>query len=128
MKFPPLGLAAIACLLLASPCGAQNEAHAPPGWIAAAQSGCKIWNPQPEANESVTWSGGCTDGFASGEGTLQWYEQGKLDMKFEGHYQNGKRNGYGVLTDTNGNRVAGEWRDDEPVPAGANEIDYIERM
>lgn len=118
--------AAAALLLIASPAGAQSEHPARPGWIAASGTGCKIWNPAPQPDETVTWSGGCKNGFADGDGTLQWFEQGKPDVRFEGGYQGGKRNGYGVLIDPNGNRVAGEWRNDEPVPASGNEIDFIE--
>jgi hypothetical protein len=118
--------AGAAFLLFALPAGAQTEG-ARPGWIAASHTGCKIWNPAPQPEESVTWSGGCKNGFAEGEGVLQWFEQGKPDAKFEGAYQGGKRNGYGILTDAKGNREAGEWRNDEPIPAGGNEIDFIER-
>ncbi len=119
--------AAAAILLIAFHGSAQTEHQAPPGWIADPKTGCKIWNAAPQPDESVRWSGSCKDGLADGQGTLQWIEKGQPDVRYDGEYHNGKRNGYGVVTDPNGNRIAGEWRDDEPVPLSGNEIDFIER-
>lgn len=42
-------------------------------WIIT-DKGCKVWNPSPQPNESVTWSGECVDGKAHGNGILQWYQ------------------------------------------------------
>ena len=107
------GLIAIAAIqLVAFEAMAQANNPAPPDWITAANQPCKIWNPAPEPDESVTWSGPCTDGFASGQGVLRWTVNGKLDAVFEGSYANGKRNGHGVLMTADGNRVEGEWRND----------------
>lgn len=41
-------------------------------------AGCKVWNPAPVPNETVTWSGRCINGFADGYGTETWYENGKI--------------------------------------------------
>ena len=113
-------LIAIAAIqLVALQAAAQTNDRAPPDWITAANQPCKIWNPAPEPNESVTWSGQCTDGFASGQGILRWTVNGKLDAVFEGSYAMGKRNGHGVLMTADGNRIEGEWRNDMLlVPAG----------
>ncbi len=97
------------------PAAAQDQT-ASPGWITATNQPCKIWNPAPQPNEAVTWSGGCKDGLASGKGVLKWTENGKPDAQFEGEYANGKRNGAGVLTLPDGNRIASVWKDDEEVP------------
>ena len=56
---------------------AQTNESAAPGWITATNQKCKIWNPEPQSNESVTWSGPCKDGLASGKGILHWTEDGK---------------------------------------------------
>ena len=114
--------AAIVILGLGIPVRAQEEDHAPPDWIADAKTGCKVWNPAPEGDETVRWSGPCKNGYADGMGTLLWTENGQPAEKFVGAYQGGKRNGHGVLTDTKGNRVEGDWRDDIPVTMGVNEI------
>jgi hypothetical protein len=101
---------------------AQTDNPAPPGWITATNQPCKIWNPEPQPNESVTWSGPCKDGFASGKGILRWTEDGKPDAEFDGEYANGKRNGSGVMIAPDGQRIDGEWADDEPVAADPNAI------
>ncbi|MDE2692342.1 MAG: hypothetical protein OXI49_17750 [Acidobacteriota bacterium] len=34
--------------------------------------GCYVWNPFPQTEETITWSGGCTGGRPSGTGELAW--------------------------------------------------------
>jgi hypothetical protein len=116
--FLALAGAALACSL---PAAAQDRT-ASPDWITATNQNCKIWNPEPQPNESVTWSGGCKDGLASGKGVLRWTEDGKPDAVFEGEYANGKRNGAGVLTLPDGRREAGTWANDEPVQSPRDAI------
>jgi MORN repeat len=101
---------------------AQTQAPAPPAWITAKNKPCKIWNPEPQPNESVTWSGPCKGGYASGNGILRWTENGKPDVEFDGDYANGKRNGHGVLITPDGKRAEGQWADDEPVVVDPNAI------
>ena len=36
------------------------------------RSGCYKWNPNPQPNETVSWSGSCVDGKASGRGKVVW--------------------------------------------------------
>ena len=40
--------------------------------------GCKVWNPKPQPEETVEWTGPCVDGYADGEGSLRWYKSGIL--------------------------------------------------
>jgi hypothetical protein len=70
----------------------------------------------------VTWSGACKGGFASGKGILEWTENGRPDLKFDGEYANGKRNGPGVLITPDGHRTEGLWVNDEPVTGNGNSI------
>ena len=101
---------------------AQTEKPVAPGWITATNQPCKIWNPQPQPNESVTWSGPCQGGFASGKGILHWTEHGKPDAEFDGEYAKGKRNGFGVIITPDGQRTEGDWANDEPVAIDPNAI------
>jgi hypothetical protein len=117
-------VAVVAILGLAFQSAAQTDEQAPPAWIADSMTGCKIWNPAPEPHESVHWAGPCKDGFAEGKGTLQWTENGKLGDRYDGEYQHGKRNGHGVVTDSDGHRIEGNWLDDELLQPGATEIDF----
>ena len=114
-------IAAAALLLFAFHAQAQTERQAAPDWIVAANKPCKIWNPNPQPNESVTWSGGCEDGYASGQGVLLWTQDGKLDVEFDGVYAKGKRNGHGVMIAPDGKRFEGVWVDDELLrPSGGS--------
>jgi hypothetical protein len=111
-----IGLIATAVILsVAVKAVAQTDDPIPPNWITATNQPCKIWNPEPQPNESVTWSGSCTDGFASGKGVLRWTENGKPDLEFDGEYANGRRNGPGVIITPDGHRVPGVWADDQPL-------------
>jgi hypothetical protein len=103
-------IAVAAFLLVATSSVAQTNT---PTWITVTNQPCKVWNPNPIPNESVTWSGGCTDGYASGMGLLRWMVNGMLDVEFEGRYANGKRNGHGVLKTSDGQSIEGDWLNDE---------------
>jgi len=115
-------IATVGIVFVAFRAMAQADNPMPPGWITATNQPCKIWNPEPQQNESVTWSGPCKDGFASGKGILRWTEDGKPDAEYDGEYANGKRNGSGVMITPDGQRTEGEWADDEPVAVDPNAI------
>lgn len=88
-------------------------------WVADAKSGCQVWNPNPQLDEAVNWSGSCAKGRAEGHGVVQWskgdvaYEtdegewrdgrqvnNGKQSWptgRYEGELANGEPNGHGVL-------------------------------
>jgi hypothetical protein len=124
--------------------GASLPAAADPapagGWIAYSRTGCRAWNPNPQPEETIAWSGGCENGVLQGNGVLQWYKEGKptetdegefrdgklnghsvltwADERFEGDYRDGKANGRGVEAWANGNRYEGEFRDDKRSGGG----------
>lgn len=102
----------IAAIFAATHAAAQPQ-KPKPDWITTTNQPCKVWNPEPQPNESVTWSGDCKDGFATGTGALRWTEDGKPDMVFDGEYRDGKRNGHGVLTTPDGVVFDGEFRNDK---------------
>ena len=104
-----------------------------PNWIIAANQPCQLYNPYPEPGETVTWSGGCSNGKASGEGREVWrgsygeevyvgsmrdgrphgrgtYTHANGD-RYEGQWRNGKEHGHGTYTFAQGERYEGEWRD-----------------
>ena len=119
MHFRRIIIAIAAFVVLATQGMAQTTN--PPDWITVTNQPCKVWNPNPVPNESVTWSGECTNGFASGEGVLRWTLNGKLDAEYRGRYANGKRHGHGVLILADGRRIEGEWFNDELL-SGENAI------
>ena len=80
-----------------------------PNWIIAENQLCQLWNPYPEPGETVTWSGACLDGKASGEGREVW-RSSKGESVFEGSVEAGKNHGHGTYTSASGSRYEGEWR------------------
>lgn len=102
-------------------------------WIAS-KSGCKLWDPAPEENEAVEWSGDCKDGFSDGHGSETWFKgavrgnvvegnavSGKLVGEVKTHYINGdvyignlspydgNRDGHGEMMYSIGSRYIGNW-------------------
>jgi hypothetical protein len=90
-------------------------------WIADTR-GCKVANPFPRLGESITWSGGCKDGFANGDGVLQWLVQGKPDDRYEGTLERGWAEGKGVLTKADGAKYVGEWK--QSMQSGAGRLEW----
>jgi len=75
--------------------------------------GNKVWDddPQPTAR-TANWSGGVdAEGYASGQGVLQWHIAGKPDERYEGNLLQGKRHGSGICIFDNGDRYEGCWVD-----------------
>jgi hypothetical protein len=82
-----------------------------PGWITDDRTGCKVWDRDPHPNESITWSGACRNGRAQGRGGLEWFNDGKLVLHFDGTLRGGKPSGHGVETFANGDRLEREFHD-----------------
>ncbi|WP_195764018.1 MORN repeat-containing protein [Pseudoduganella rivuli] len=70
---------------------------------------CRILNPHPVANESVTWSGACKDGYAHGNGTLLWRVKDKDGSSYEGGLLRGRRHGEGVARHSDGTVYRGNF-------------------
>lgn len=68
---------------------------------------CRVVNPKPADDESVTWSGSCKDGFAEGEGKLTWFLQGKETSFFEGTMRRGRPEGDGYYKYRSGTQEEG---------------------
>jgi len=81
-----------------------------PYWIID-QKGCKHWNSGPLPDETVTWTGDCKNGYASGQGELQWYTAGKKGEQYIGNMANGKCHGQGKLVFADGGVYEGQWQD-----------------
>ena len=81
-----------------------------PDWVVDPTTRCRAWNPNPQGNETITWSGACRDGLAEGHGVLQWFHNRRPAARYEGELRGGKENGYGALTKPQV-RYEGEFRD-----------------
>ena len=103
------------------------------------QNNCKVWVPEADQGESVTWTGKCIDGYAEGGGAIVWLVNGKpTGDRGELALRAGKANGKGTLVFADGSSYSGgfvdgvrsgvgvtatpgkplchsDWRNDEPV-------------
>jgi hypothetical protein len=105
------GLLGLLLLLSAGHAGAED------GWIADS-NGCKISDPSPKPGETVTWSGPCVDGFAQGQGIVQWYENDNAGVRYQGTLARGAASGQGKLTMPDGTTYEGGWRDGKQQGTG----------
>ena len=81
--------------------------------------GCYLWNPAPQDNETVTWSGQCSNGFAQGAGRVNWYENDELNQIEETGFQDGRRDGLLIVRDANGNELyRTQYENGRVVPGG----------
>ena len=84
-------------------------------WMEISQRpGCYVWNPFPQTDETVTWTGACVRGFAQGTGTITWVVSGREGSTSTGSLRDGKMNGNWVIRWASGNveerrYVNGEW-------------------
>ena len=104
-----------------------------PNWIVAENQPCQVYLPFPDGGETITWSGSCVDGKASGMGRAvkgeAVYGEAVYEGEFragmahdedgiytvggyrhEGAWREGMPHGYGILVDPDGDRHEGEWR------------------
>jgi len=82
-------------------------------WLTDAKSGCQVWDPNPQLEESVNWSGSCSNGRAEGPGTAQWTKGGATIETDQGEWRDGRQVGKGIQTWPTG-RYEGEVSDGEP--------------
>jgi hypothetical protein len=106
--------AAAFTLLLAGAIAASAQAG---GWIADAAAGCQVWNPHPQPNETIRWTGACANGFAQGRGAAQWFRSNLPFESDEGEWRAGRQIGYGSQVWPSG-RYDGELVDGEPHGRG----------
>jgi hypothetical protein len=95
----------------------REHAATEPQWVETegdgATGGCRVWNRFPQARETVSWTGACTDGATAGEGVLTWrsVRLGREQVEtYAGRRQGGREHGRGVYTGVEGSRYEGEWR------------------
>lgn len=83
-------------------------------WIADQKTGCQIKNPLPLPDESVSWSGSCVDGKASGPGTLRWYANSTLFLTLNGVMEAGQCRRNCTVSTKGGNKYVGDLLDNRP--------------
>ena len=76
----------LAGLALAAPAMADT-------WVTDSLSGCEVWLPEKEKNESVSWSGHCVNGKANGAGVLVVFDGTRVVGRYEGSMNDGRAQG-----------------------------------
>ncbi|HMG92058.1 MAG TPA: hypothetical protein VK589_18505 [Chryseolinea sp.] len=87
-------------------------------WIQSLD-GCKVYNPHPVKNETITWSGNCVGSYATGTGTLQWYKNGKQNQQYVGEVKRGSPHGKGRYLFEDGTVHEGTYVNGDLYGAGA---------
>jgi hypothetical protein len=103
-------------------------------WLSDTQSKCYLLYTDPQPADSVTWTGACADGGASGKGTATFMNGGRFVAQvsgkfmrgapagvvhaawadgshYDGNERSGRFTGQGTLTTAEGDRFDGTWAD-----------------
>ncbi|MDR3561352.1 MAG: hypothetical protein P4N59_07930 [Negativicutes bacterium] len=77
-------------------------------WIITSD-GAQIWDPDPQPGETASWSGDRdANGKANGDGILEAYVNGQLQITYAGPMLAGKVTGQGKITWPSGSSYAGD--------------------
>jgi hypothetical protein len=80
-------------------------------------TGCRVYNPHPNAGETFSWQGRCENGFAEGKGTLRWLQNGRETETDQGEWKGGHQTGKAIQVWSRG-RFEGDVRDGLPDGKG----------
>ncbi len=87
-------------------------------YLTARNNSCRVYDPQPVADQIVDWEGGCENGYATGYGVLSVYEQEKITFRCTGTMNSGQFEGdviFSVLKDEQPHTEYLEnWQDGQP--------------
>lgn len=86
-------------------------------WVVDAKSGCQVWNPNPQLEETASWTGSCANGHADGYGSVRWSKGGAPSETDKGEWRDGRQIGKGTQSWATG-RYEGELLDGEPSGHG----------
>ena len=85
------------------------------GYLIDKKAGCKIFTE--DINEkniyTVIWNGDCKNGYAEGQGSGTYFENGKLFLNFTVYFANGMADGDGKYEWANGSKYIGQFKDNK---------------
>jgi len=99
-KWPcrPLISGLLAAILLNSANAIANPGAGEGFWLQDPISSCSLWTHRaPASGELPSWSGGCEQGRADGEGVLSWFADQQLWGRYHGSMKAGRVVGFGDL-------------------------------
>ena len=99
----------------AEPSSIDFDTNTQGSWLTTA-SGCHVWSALPTVSPSAitTWSGNCIDGRASGSGIVEEHV-GSIWVRYEGEVRDGKSEGHGKITASDGQILEANWHNGFPV-------------
>jgi len=96
-------------LVFALICGAAfGQSKKDSVWIKT-RDGCKVYNPNPKKDETISWTGACVSGYADGEGTLVWYKNDRPNQTYTGTMKKGSPHGHGKYDYGSGSVYEGDY-------------------
>ena len=94
-----------------------SHAFSQEGFIDDGNGGCKTFTYKTE-NRHCTWIGDCINGYAEGNGTIKVFENDTLLYTYVGSMSNGKSEGQGAYTWTNGYKYVGQLKNNNKEGEG----------
>ena len=88
------------------------------GYVSDPNTGCKVYATHIAAKDSVTWNGGCENGYADGIGVITWLHNGKKEFEYRGRVSQGKRVGQATVIWADGIEYKGEYTNGERTGRG----------
>lgn len=89
-------------------------------WLTT-DKGVKVWTAKVQGGQNFSWSGGAdANGFATGEGILQSFQDGIPTEKYSGSMSGGKKNGYGINLSADGTIFEGSYIASQRSGEGTN--------
>ncbi len=105
-----MGFFALSAIALITVAGTNSAGAAEKTWITDSATNCRIQVPFADDSETVTWSGNCINGIATGPGVLQSFKGGKPADRYEGGLNDGLMHGPAILTTRNGDTYKGQFQ------------------
>lgn len=96
--------------------------------ITDTRTGCQLLTENPSPQLSVTWSGPCEGKWATGEGDLVWFYEGKEVAKFTGVLRRGLPHGAGKYTWSNGYVQEGNYFQGHFLNIGSAYLERLEKV
>jgi pimeloyl-ACP methyl ester carboxylesterase len=79
------------------------------------KTGCAVWFKHIFGEDSITWSGGCKNGFADGQGNMVGFTKGQQTSSYIGEMRNGRLHGKGVFKFGGDRKLEGNFSNGEPL-------------
>lgn len=87
-------------------------------WVVCNNQGCKLLDPYFSGGVTIKWEGSCENGKANGYGILTKYKDGEYESTYEGEFKNGIREGKGKFTHKDKSIAVGNFKGGQLVGYG----------